>query len=183
VSLIRPEAEAVIRRWIETVSLAAIAILFLVKGGEWLGQGDWIGLVLLVVGGLFGLGAIFAGLRSALRQRGVKEGPGVLAVEEGRISYFGPEGGGVLAIDLLTAVDIVTNDLGPFADDLYWVLTDEYGQRLSIPGGAVDADKLLDALNILEGIDYTAIVRAMGSTEKQRFAIWRRPDNRRLTST
>ena len=112
--------------------------------------------------------------RALLGWRNRKGGPGMVIIEEGRISYFGPETGAVLAWDALVSVDIVTTGDGPMADDLFWVLADETGQMAAIPGGAEGTGALLDTLGSLEGFRHGAVISAMGSTENARFEIWRR---------
>ena len=102
------------------------------------------------------------------------KGPGIVSVQEGRISYLGPLGGAIMARDALISVDIVTSANVIRSADLHWVLTDEAHQKVAIPGSAADADKLLDALGVLPGFDHEAIVRAMKSEGNDRFRVWRR---------
>ena len=136
--------------------------------------GSWVGVVLLTIGAFACLALVGVVERALLSWRGRKGGPGIVKIEEGRISYFGPDTGAVLALDALVSVDIVTTSAGPMGDDLFWVVTDETGQMIAIPGGAEGADQLLDRLGSLPGFSHRQVVSAMGSTEDARFQIWRR---------
>ena len=173
-SFFRPEAVAAVRRWGEPALYAVV--LF---GGGWYGfallnQGGWVGVVVLAIAAFAGLALFHAVERSIVAWRGRAQGPGVVAVQEGRISYFGPQGGAVLALDALVLIEIVTSDGGPFEVDLHWVLQDEIGQIIAIPGGAAGTQDLLDRLGSLPGFDHIAVISAMGSTQSGRFRLWRR---------
>lgn len=179
-SFIRPEAKTALRRYGEPAIYAVVAAIGLLKGISLLSQGAWVGLILAIIGLVAFLGLLGTLERTILAWRGRKQGPGVVSIHEGQISYFGPEGGAVLAMDALVSIDIVTTDAGPYAQDLFWHLTDEVGQQAIIPGGAQDATNLLDRLGSLPGFDHMAVISAMGSTDHARFRIWRRPDRATL---
>jgi hypothetical protein len=173
-SFIRPEALATIRRFGEPVFFAVIAGVCFWKGATLIGKGSWFGLLPIAIFALCSFAVIGTVERALVSRRSGRNGPGVVSIHEGRISYFGPEGGAVLALDALTSVDIMTNDLGPWEDDVHWVLRDEMGQMVTIPASAANADTLLDTLGGLPGFDNMAVVLAMGSTENAEFRIWRR---------
>ncbi len=73
----------------------------------------------------------------------------------------------------LQAVILETNDQGPFAMDVYWLLVGKRGGCV-IPQGATGEDQLLSRLQALEGFDNTALIEAMSSTENRRFVCWKR---------
>jgi hypothetical protein len=78
--------------------------------------------------------------------------------------------------DELVEVGILTTDEGPFVEDVFWILIGE-GQKTgcAAPQGARGADALLSAFQErLPGFDNEAVIRAMGSTENDRFVCWRR---------
>lgn len=78
--------------------------------------------------------------------------------------------------DDLTGFDIETNDLGPFAPDVFWVLrSSERATR--VPQGATGADCLLECLQQLPGFDNEAFIAAMASTEEAAFKVWRRKED------
>jgi hypothetical protein len=176
VSFFRPEVLELLRRFGEPALYAGVAAFFLWKGVALLAAGAWIGLAALALG----LAAAFAVLGTAERalvaRRAARAGPGIVAVQEGRISYFGPHGGATVAVDAIVRVDIVTEY--PAYDDTHsgarWELTDEIGHRLSIPASAANAGALLDVLGGLPGFNNMAVVLAMRADEPGRTAIWRR---------
>ena len=173
-SFIRPEAKAVLRQWGVPAALAMLGVFLLWKGIRITARGDWVGVVLMVLGVFACLSLIGVLERALLAWRNRRGGPGMVIIEEGRISYFGPETGAVLALDALVSVDIVTTGEGPMAEDLFWVLSDAMGQMAAIPGGAEGSGALLDTLGSLEGFSHTKVISAMSSTENARFEIWRR---------
>lgn len=75
--------------------------------------------------------------------------------------------------DELQQVMIVTNDAGPWACDVYWLLTGNRSQCI-IPQGASNEDALLEVLYELPGIDFEQIILAMTSVENQHFVCWKR---------
>ncbi len=170
-------AQHILRDWAEPVAYGAVglAILFLLEGmGLMNGPVGWI---------VFGVAAFIlwrlvrsAYLEQVLRSAGT-EGPGLVDVDERRIAYFGPAGGGGVSIDALTRVEIRTADTGPFEEDVHWAfhVEGQPGPALMIPNGAVGAERLLTALSALPGFDNDAVIRAMGSTADAVFLIWRKP--------
>lgn len=173
-SFIRPEALKVLKQWGVPGALAVGGGAAIWRGWGMMSDGAWVGGVLIGIGVFACLALVGAVERALTGWRGRRGGPGMVVVEEGRISYFGPAGGGIVALDALVAIDIVTTDQGPLAEDLFWVLTDEFGKMVSIPGGARDASLLLDALGALKNFNHRAVFSAMSSIENARFEIWRR---------
>lgn len=149
--MIRPEAAATLRRFRDVLAGLALAgggLWFLSRPGYLLPA---LGLALL----LAGAGLAVIGLRQ-IRFRGDGEGPGVVRVVEGQIGYFGPQGGGFLALDEL-------GELALTADGAHWRLTSTEGERLTIPRAAKGAEELLDAFVRLPGLDAATLVRAATS--------------------
>lgn len=81
---------------------------------------------------------------------------------------------GVLAWSEVGRVTIVTNDSGPLADDLYWIIQARDPRRyLTLPMGADGEHELLHAMQErLTGFDNMAVVEAMGSAENASFLVW-----------
>ena len=71
----------------------------------------------------------------------------------------------------LRAVIIETTDRGPAVCDVFWILVGTKGGSV-IPQGATNEKELLSRLQALPGFDNQAVIRAMGSTENQRFLCW-----------
>ena len=169
-SFIRPEARDALRRYGEPALYAALAGWGLVHGVGLILRGAWTGWLLAVIGVLAALGLVGAAERALLAWRSRREGPGTVTIREGQIAYFGPISGAVLALDALTAVDIVVDGQG----EMCWYLADETGQAAAIPAGADGAVALLDRLGTLQGFDHTAMIGAVRSRQAGRTPLWRR---------
>lgn len=73
----------------------------------------------------------------------------------------------------LAEVGILTTDEGPTSVDVFWLLMNEdQSKGCAIPGGTEGFDSLLQRLLNLPGADSEAVIRAMGSTENDRFLVW-----------
>jgi hypothetical protein len=85
-----------------------------------------------------------------------------------------------LSVAELTGVAIETNDEGPFAPDVWWML---FGadDRVSLvwPLGARGDELTLDSLMQLPGIDLEKMIEATASTERGFFPLWRKPGHQR----
>lgn len=74
----------------------------------------------------------------------------------------------------LRAVLLMTNSLGPFVCDVFWVLVgDDSG--CVVPQGATGEQALLRRLQELPGFDNEAVIRAMSCTDDAKFLCWERP--------
>lgn len=165
-SLLRPGAVAALMRW-----RGPLAALALAGGGLWLfGAAALAGAPLalaalaltLAVAGWIARDAILHARLSAART-----GPGVVAVREGAVAYFGPHGGGVADLDALTSVA-----LAPGPDGQVWLLRGADGAVLRAPAAAQGADALLDAFAALPGFDRNRVLRAARAPVET--VVWRR---------
>jgi hypothetical protein len=95
-------------------------------------------------------------------------------VDEGRISYFGPRGGGFVDIASVTRVELATRPHLLPGTGHAWVLTADDGTQLTIPLGAQGAERLPDALSPLPGLDLGAGAAALGSRRAGRVLVWAR---------
>lgn len=78
----------------------------------------------------------------------------------------------VVSINELQMFEIITNDSGPFAPDVFWVLSTTRGKCV-IPHGSSGDSQLLDwAEESLRGFDNEQFIQAMGSTDNNSFLIW-----------
>jgi hypothetical protein len=75
----------------------------------------------------------------------------------------------------LDRVTIVTNDAGPFAADLHWILAARDRRLLAVAMGTPGEQELLRELQRrFADFDNEAVIRAMGSTGNATFEVWRR---------
>jgi hypothetical protein len=125
---------------------------------------------LLIVVGALASGVALGLLVGALGRQAVRAaapGPGIVAIDEGRIGYLGPRDGGY--VDLPTLVEVALVERAGGAGRA-WVLRSDDGTALEIPLGAVGAERLPDALAALPGFDLsrgvTALARPGGGTSR-----------------
>lgn len=161
-SFIRPEARAQMWRWREV--LAGIGLIVL--GAFWaVGRGPlvWIGLVLLVVGAV----AVFIGIQRA-RFRVAGQGPGVVQMDEGQLSYFGPLSGGMIETGAIERV-VLDNTARP----AHWVIQ-AGDQTLHIPVSAEGAEALFDAFGALPGLRTERMLAELNARRPHAVVIWER---------
>lgn len=172
-SFVRPELVARLRPWREAMVWGALLGL-----GLWL---MWIGyarggLLPLVAGGLLATAgaALLRAATRRLRLHPEAPGEGVVMIDEGRIGYFGPREGGFVDLPSVVRVEIVTRPVLPPGPAHAWQLTAEDGTRLTIPLGAEGAERMIDALSPLPGIDFGAGVAAVVARGPGRTLIWKK---------
>ena len=163
-SFVRPEIQAAALRWRESLAGAAAMLLGAYLGLTGTGAAMIIGTGLVIGGALL----LLAGLQRARFRRG-GAGPGVVSLDEGRLSYFGPKDGGVVAIADLLSVDLLTGPTGSV-----WILESQETPALMIPLDAAGADALFDVFGALEGLNTAAMLRAVEAGEHGRVLIWAR---------
>lgn len=182
-NLLRPEIVAWATRHREAIAWTALTAF-----GLWLlGRGlDPLAPLLLLAGGLatlIGAALLTAELR---RLAFAADAPaaGVVEIDEGRIAYLGPQGGGYVDVRALMLVEIVTRPHLLTDTGHAWVLSAEDGTRLTIPLGAAGGERILDALSALPGIDLAAGAAALRERRPARVVVWSRrtapPHLRRL---
>lgn len=165
-SLIRPEARDAILRWREVIIGAAVTA----TGVNWafggFGLMRWIGAVVLIIG----LGFLVAGVQRA-RVRPRSGGAGVIELTERQLTFLHPEEGAIVALSLVTRIEIITTGNGS-GDDMFWLFHQGDAPAIKIPASAVGAENLLDALSSFTGADYQKVIEASGSARAGRFLIW-----------
>ncbi|MEO0819186.1 MAG: hypothetical protein AAF074_02060 [Pseudomonadota bacterium] len=173
---LNPEATAFLRRWWETAAALAVLGLGALRLFGWLTDGHAVegvaGAVLVLGGALW--------LRTALTRAllaGSRRAPGIAAVREGEIAYFGPETGGVMAIDALLRVEVVAR---PALHGPVWRLTGEDGTVLHIPAGAQGAGAVLDALLGLPGFRYAEALQTGRGRGSGTVLVWERAAGPRI---
>ena len=174
-SFLRPELEDRIRRWREALVWGAVG-----AAGLWLAGAGLLGGGLLRLGLGLAVGAVAAGLMIAAIRRtrlmGMRAAEGVVTLDEGRIGYFAPQGGGFVDLPTLDHVEI-TRRATPWGTRSEWHLAPRGGPPLTIPLGARDAALVFDAIAQLPGIDTRAVLQAAsGRGGLRRVRVWSHPD-------
>lgn len=172
--MIRPEAQAALWRWREVgVGVAVLALgLWLMRLG---------GYLLVPLGATVALAGLALGVLAWRRLQFVTAGaaPGLVQLDEGQISYMGPQVGGFVSLR-----DLVELRLISLRGRRLWRLKQADGQALLIPVEAAGAEALFDAFSSLPGLSSAALVAALapvpGSGSRALMAggenrvIWRR---------
>lgn len=164
-SFVRPEVRDGLMRWREALAGAVLALL-----GFRLVLTTY-GALFLIGCGLFiaGFALIFAGIQRA-RFRSGGGGAGVVDVDERQITYFGPYGGGAMAVD-----DLVEIGADP---SRAWLLRDAHGGHLMIPMTAEGADALFDAFSAVPGLTPARLVEVARTVPQEYTIVWAKPQGR-----
>ena len=101
----------------------------------------------------------------------ITDGPGIVEVREREITYFAPENGGSVDLDMLLRLQLST--LPSNSGDRNWILWFS-GGSLVIPTSADGAGELVEAFAALPNLGYDKIVRAMKAETQEIFTIWQR---------
>ncbi len=174
-SFIRPEVRALLMRWREVVGAVALALL-----GLWwmLGPGGllaWVGAALMPAGAALAV----VGVQRARFRGDAGGGPGVVQVDEGQITYFGPLGGGSVAI-----ADLARLTLDQRGRPDHWVLEQPGAAPLMIPVTAEGAGALFDAFAALPGMRTARMLARMRGRSAHPVVVWQRgapvPEHQRL---
>jgi hypothetical protein len=167
----RPEAMALVMRWREAliaVGVGALGLWIAVRPGPIV---SGFGYALTAFGAIL----LFLALRR-IRFARKGEGPGVVTLDEGRISYLGPYYGGTLAVQDLTRLALRRGGDGLS----HWVLAHPDGV-LVIPTNAVGADVLFDAFTTLPGLNMAYLLRNLNATSPGTVTLWSTQDRPALT--
>ena len=173
--MVRPELIQLAKRWREALAGAGLVAL-----GLWWASGTglmpFLGGAAAVVGGAL----VWLSVQRSRFARGVGEGPGVVTVDERRVTYMGPLDGGTVALGELRRLD-----LDPTArPDPVWILVGP-DAVLRVPITALGAEALLDLFAALPGLRTGRMLAELEGGGDAVVAIWERPDEaarrRRLT--
>lgn len=167
-SFLRPGAAAFLTRWRETALWAFLTLI----GLYWLlGGSGWFFWLAAIVWGSVGLWLLRSAFLSALAA-GRGAAPGVVSIDEQRISYFGPVTGGVISIDEIDHIGIDHGGKG------WQVSSRDSGISLTIPMAATGAEGLIDAFAALPGFSPARALTMAGAG----VTIWRREAPRGIPS-
>lgn len=149
--MIREGARAALWQWREVIA-AGLVVAF----GLWAASGG--GYVLVPFGLL--VAALGAGLAvQAWRRMRFAQGadaPGIVEVDEGQISYMGPQLGGFVSVPELVELRLVT-----LRGRRLWRLKQADGQALLVPVDAAGAEALYDVFAALPGMDMPGLLAAL----------------------
>ncbi len=174
-SFIRPEISRASIRWFETAAYAAVTVLIL----WWLSDAAvdvyWRGGLMLGVG-FTGFWLTRAAYLSARAATG-RDGPGMVLIDERRITYLGPEDGGFASINALEAIELWAPDPPSYIYAECWILRHlDAPEGLIIPTNAEGAGGLIDAFAALPGFEADKAVAALGAAEGSVATVWRRAE-------
>ncbi|MEY8829836.1 hypothetical protein AB9K34_15730 [Sedimentitalea sp. XS_ASV28] len=163
-SFIRPELRDALWRYREAVAGLAMILL-----GLWwlLGPGGllgWVGGALTLAGAAQG----FVGLQKA-RFSSDGGGQGVVQVDEGQITYFGPLSGGAVAVADLTSIALI-----PDGKPAHWVLSQAGRPDVQIPVNAEGSEALFDVFAALPGIRTERMLAELQTGPEHPVVIWSR---------
>ena len=173
-SFVRADARAAVWRWREVlVATGALGLgLYWVVGPG--GLLAWVGWALILAGAALGVIGF-----QRVRFRTSEGGPGVVRVDEGQITYFGPLTGGAVA-----ARDLERLTLDPTAQPAHWVLYQPGQPVLEIPVNASGSEALFDVFAGLPGIRTERMLAQLQGKAIHPVVIWERnsmrPEGQRL---
>lgn len=164
-SFIRPDLARRLNRWRETLAGLGASSL----GAVWMiretGALAIVGTVLAVGGALL----VFAGIQRARFRQG-DGGPGIVQLDEGQLTYFGPHEGGSVVIEEMLKLELDASA----KPEARWVLTGLTGEVVSIPVNAQGAEGLFDVFAGLPGLRTEDMLRELQNRPDARVVIWDR---------
>jgi len=162
-AFVRKEVKETIFKFRDAFAGIVISLL----GGYWavsqIGLLSIIGTSMAVAGALL----IFAGIQRG-RFRNGAGGAGVVHVDEGQVTYFGPENGGSVVIADLNRVELRPSNRAKTE----WVFYDPGTDPLHIPTNAEGAETLFDVFSNLEGLQMEKMLAMLKSRQKKQVVIW-----------
>ena len=168
-NFIRPEIRQGLLKWRGAIFFALVAAIGLYYFVTRFGAGRFVGLAVLGIG----MGLMIDAIRRA-RFPDDGGGPGIVTVDERRIVYFGPLGGGSMSIDELERVSLAIGQSPSDTWGLRWQFQDLDNQLLTIPSDAEGAAALYDALAALPGVDLRPLTQGHNLSAGQNIEIWTR---------
>ena len=163
-SFIRPEVEKLLIKYKAVLLAGAVFAL----GGYWAvfsyGLLPWLGYIVMGASGLL----LFSFLQRAWFARG-EGGRGFVEVDEGQISYFAPDSGGMIAVRELSELSYDGRPNPPV-----WTLRQAGLPDLVIPVNATGAAGLFDAFAALPGLSADRLLTAQRGAKDHVRIIWRK---------
>jgi hypothetical protein len=169
VSFIRPEATQFLSKYKEVLIAGGAFGL----GGYWVffsfGLLPWLGMIVMLISALL----LFALLQRVWFARG-EGGLGVVEVDEGQISYFAPQGGGMIAVRELSQLLYDDRAATQGRHTAVWRLRQAGQPELVIPVNAAGAAQLFDAFAALPGLSPEQLLAAQRGADGHARVIWRK---------
>ncbi|SLN53836.1 hypothetical protein [Pseudooctadecabacter jejudonensis] len=163
--MIRPEVKTLAWRWREVLFALALIGIGIWWGMAFFGIVAWIGWGLAVVAAGFAVSAA-----QKVRFRGTSDGPGVVVLDERRVTYLGPEDGGVADLDLMVQLDVTPAPA--------WRLINRDGHFIDIPTDAKGVEVLFDAFTALPGLNTEHMLSVLHRKKPAQMTVWMAPDHR-----
>ena len=101
-----------------------------------------------------------------------QESLGNLIITERQVFYNHPTLGGVISLDTLIAISLVTEVKGPFDSIRLWRLEGDDGSYLNFPINVFGVDKFIEALIFLPKVNYGSLRVAMASKVNKSILVW-----------
>lgn len=163
--MIRPEIRQGLYRWREVIAALALSGV-----GIWWGLASF-GIVQWIGWGMAALGVALA-ISAAQKVRFTPDddGPGVVTLDERRVTYLGPLDGGVADLDLMVQLDLTPLPA--------WRLISGDGSHLEIPTNARGVEALLDAFTALPGLKTEYMLSVLSREKPARMTVWMAPHHK-----
>jgi len=170
-SFVRPEVSRLAWQWRDVLKGAAVVVF-----GLWIilrthGFLVWLGVAII----LAGLMLAWTGVIRA-RFRVLRDGPGVIEIDERQVTVFGPVDGGSFSLDEVRRIEIETTGKGALAPDMFWLFHLATGEVQRIAGSATGAELIFDELASFPGAAYENVIAASQSADQGRFLVWQKGD-------
>ncbi len=162
-SFVRPEAREAVTRWRDVILGVGVLLLGLYWASGF-GVLRWVGIAVSIAGALL----IYTGLQR-LRFDAGKGGVGIVTVDEGQITYFGPLSGGAVSVKDMTSLT-----LDPTSTPPVWTMRQPGQAELMIPVNAEGADGLFDAFATLPGIKTEYMLAQLRAQAAHPVVIWQK---------
>ncbi len=166
--MIRKEAKDALMRWRGVIVAALIGAFGLRLLLATFGIMPWIGGLLVALSVVM----LFASLQR-MRFFSGRDGPGVVQVVEGQLSYFGPLDGGIVSL-----TEMIRIELDPTCQPACWRFFQGGQNPVHIPVNAEGAEQLFDIFARLPGIDTGRMLDELRGNAQQPVVIWRKDDLR-----
>lgn len=166
--MIRPELKTALWRWREVIAALALSAVGLWWGLASFGIVQWLGWSMAALGAVLAFAAA-----QKVRFRPDSDGPGVVTLDERRVTYLGPLDGGVADLDLMVQLDLTPAPA--------WRLINADGTYVDIPTNARGVEMLFDVFTALPGIKTEYMLSMMDRTPRGSVTVWMAPDHKPYT--